>query len=126
MVVFIQGMVLNSKDQLKSAVLAAFRAAHFITREYAPHVYFTIYRAPKDGYWPAGPLDKNNPDTGQFQMLYPQEEDSCRTFPYEHNLIPSDGQYSRRSNDGSYVWNFWKNYVCCEERGQKLLFEIGG
>ena len=108
---------MHSHDPLKAAVLSAYRAAHVITRGGEPHVYFSIYQSDRDGYWPAPPLDKNIKDSGTFQMLYPREDGSCMHFPYG-----ADPQGNRRSDDGSYVWNFWKKYACCERKGQWLLF----
>lgn len=108
---------MTAQDPLKAAVLSAFRAAHFITRPGEPHLYFSIYQSKRDGYWPPDPLTENDKESGQWQMLYPRSEGSCRSFPYGGN--PST---SRRSTDGSYVWNFWRSYECCERKGQRLLF----
>lgn len=109
---------MHSHDPLKAAVLSAFRAAHVLTRGAEAHVYFSIFQSSEDGYWPAPPLDKGIRDSGTFQMLYPKKDTSCRRFPYS-----ADPSGNRRSTDGSYVWNFWKKYACCERRGQWLLFD---
>ena len=111
---------MTQQDPAKAGVLAAFRAAHFITRPAEPHLYFTIFTPDRDGYWPAPPLDKDDPDTGIWQMLYPKMESQCMQFPYE---ATPPGE--RRSEDGNYVWNFWKSYKCCERRGQDLIFHSG-
>jgi integrating conjugative element protein (TIGR03756 family) len=108
---------MTTQDGLKSAVLTTFRAAHVITRNGEPHLYYTIGQPSEDGYWPSGPLNHNDPDTGMFQMLYPNAETSCEQFPYS-----GDPSYARRSEIGSYVWNFWKKYKCCQRQGQTLLF----
>ncbi|MCG8612242.1 MAG: TIGR03756 family integrating conjugative element protein [Pseudomonadales bacterium] len=109
-----------SQDPLKAAVLSAFRAAHFITRSNEPHLYFTIDEDDEPGYWPPEPLDQDDENTGQWQMLYPLKEESCRSFPYSSNESTS-----RRSIDGSYVWNFWRAFKCCAQEGAVLIFHSG-
>jgi len=111
---------MTAQDPLKAAVLAAFRAAHIITRNLEPHLYYTVGQPATDGYWPYGPLDQNDSDTGEFQMLYPKKDTSCAKFPYS-----GDPSITRRSSDGSYIWNFWKAYKCCKRQGQKLIYHTG-
>lgn len=111
---------MTSQDPLKAATLSAFRAAHFITRSGEPHLYFDIDEGSEPGYWPPGPLDQDDEDTGQWQMLYPHEESGCRSFPYSGNESSS-----RRSTDGSYIWNFWRAFKCCEQEGAILIFHSG-
>jgi len=111
---------ITAQDPLKAAVLSAFRAAHVITRNVEPHLYYTIGQPASDGYWPAGPLDQDDKDTGIFQMLYPQKDTSCQKFPYS-----GDPAFSRRPSDGNYVWNFWKAYKCCKRQGQTLIYHTG-
>lgn len=111
---------MTSQDPLKAAVLSAYRAAHFITRSGTPHIYQPFTVSSRQGYWPPGSLDQNNSDTGVWQMLVPQKDSSCARFPYGGN--PSA---ARRSTDGSYVWNFWRAYKCCERKGQTLIFHSG-
>lgn len=111
---------LHQEDDLKAAVLTTFRALHFVTRNNTPHVYMPVSPQQEDGYWPAGPLDHGDSDTGRFQMLYPRDDDSCEAFPYERS--PSA---TRRADDGSYVWNFWKAYKCCARVGDTLVWHNG-
>ena len=106
-----------SHDPLKAAVLAAFRAVHFITRLGQPHVYTALDPSSRDGYWPAGPLEQTDKDTGLWQMLYPKADTRCQRFPYGSDPLPQ-----RRSLSGQYLWNFWKAYECCQVRGQILVF----
>ena len=111
---------LTQADGLKSGVVTAFRAMHFITRTSEPHLYFSIGEPGEPGYWPAPPLDQNDQETGVFQMLYPDKESSCQQFPLSATPSPT-----KRSDDGSYVWNFWKAYKCCERVGQTLVWHSG-
>lgn len=111
---------MTAQDPLKAAVLSVFRAAHFITRSGEPHLYFSIDEDDEQGYWPPDPLDQDDSDTGQWQMLYPDEEDGCRSFPYS-----SSESASKRSTDGSYIWNFWRAFKCCEQEGAVLIFHAG-
>jgi len=110
----------TSQDPLKAAVLVAYRAAHFITDKGEPHLYFTIAKSDSDGYWTPGRLDQSDSRTGEWQMLYPKMDSSCKRFPYGGN--PSS---SRRSDDGSYIWNFWRKYKCCQKKGSTLIFHNG-
>lgn len=111
---------LHQEDDLKAAVLTTFRAAHVITRDNEPHVYMPVSPQTEPGYWPAGALEDGDDETGKFQMLYPKDEDSCEAFPYGQNPAGN-----LRSNDGSYVWNFWKSYKCCARTGDSLLWHSG-
>lgn len=111
---------MTSQDPLKAAVLSAFRAVHFVTRSGAPHVYQQLPSGSREGYWPAGPLDKDDSRTGKFQMLFPHSSSSCVQFPYSAN--PSE---SYRSTSGSYIWNFWKAYKCCQRKGSTLVYHSG-
>lgn len=111
---------MTAQDPLKASVLSAFRAAHVVTRTGEPHVYLTVDQPDSDGYWPSDPLDKDESDTGIWQMLYPQEDDSCQGFPYGGSP-PS----ARRSTDGNYVWSFWKSYKCCQRKGSTLILHTG-
>jgi len=111
---------MTAQDPLKAATLAAYRLAHIVTRKNEPHLYFTIDKDSDDGYWPPGSLDEDDDDTGQWQMLYPEKETSCRDFPYGGN--PSA---SRRSTDGSYIWNFWRAFKCCPRGGMILVGHTG-
>tara|TARA_R110002167_G_scaffold204404_11_gene408604 strand:+ start:19318 stop:20499 length:1182 start_codon:yes stop_codon:yes gene_type:complete len=108
------------QDEMKAAVVDAFKVGHIVTRTGQPHIYFNIAQGSQDGYWGPGPLEKGQPKTGKFQMLYPKTESNCYSFPY--SATPSQ---SRRSEDGSYVWNFWRWYKCCKRQGQTLLFHSG-
>ena len=109
------------QDPLKSAVLKAFRVLHFVTGNPATRVVSTLDTTSRDGYWPYGPLDQNDPDTGKWQMLYPKQDTGCYRFPYSGTSTHAD----RRSTDASYVWNFWKAYKCCERGGTSLIFHSG-
>ncbi|MBL4761085.1 MAG: TIGR03756 family integrating conjugative element protein, partial [Gammaproteobacteria bacterium] len=108
---------MTAQDPLKAAVLSVFRAAHIITRRGEPHLYFSIDEGDEQGYWPPDPLDQDDDDSGLWQMLYPHEEEGCRSFPYAANE-PS----RQRSTDGNYIWNFWRAYECCEREGAVLIF----
>ena len=110
-----------AQDPLKSAVLKAFRVAHFVTGNSAARIFVELDHSSQDGYWPYGPLDQNDGNTGKWQMLYPKEDDSCQQFPYNATSTHED----RRSDDYNYVWNFWKAYKCCERKGSNLIFHTG-
>lgn len=110
----------TGQDPLKAAVLTAFRAGHVVTRKGQPHVYYTAKGKDKKGYWVPDGLDKDEKGTGQFQMLYPDVEEDCTSFP-----LGKEPAAKKRSSDNSYVWNFWREYKCCEKKGAVLLFHSG-
>ena len=107
-------------DRLKSSVLTAHRAAHFITRSSQPHLYFSIDEDDDENWWAPDPYTQSKGSTGRWQMLYPNDEDKCVQFPYG-----SQPSSDRRATDGSYVWNFWREYKCCDEGKGKLIFHFG-
>lgn len=108
------------QDSFKSAVLGVFRAAHFITRTGQPHVYFPLDAPDGKGRWPPAGLSQNDANSGQFQMLYPDVETDCRSFPY--GATPG---LSKRDTTTQYVWNFWRKHKCCQRRGDQLIFHSG-
>lgn len=107
----------TASDEIKSAILATYRAAHFITREDTWHVVNDIYIPHTKGLWVDNELDFEDGSTGKFQQLLPYKESSCKTFPLEPN---PDGK--RRGETGATMWNFWRRVNCCKKRGSKLLF----
>ena len=107
----------SAEDEVKAAVLATYRAAHFITREDTWHVVNDIYIPHKKGLWVDNELDFEHPNTGKFQQLLPYTESKCQSFPLKAN---PDGK--RRGETGATMWNFWRRVSCCKKRGSKLLF----
>lgn len=110
----------TNHDLVKESGLIAFRSAHFITRRNQSHVYTTIDQSNREGFWPPGPLTEN---TGKWQQLAPKGETSCKTFPLNAGTGPSDGLAGYRSDDGAHVWNLWRRYKCCKDRGD-FLYDI--
>ncbi len=108
------------QDSFKSAVLGVYRAAHFIVQKGQPHIYYPLKPPSGKGRWPPGGLKYNNPDSGQFQMLYPDTESDCRSFPY--GATPG---LSKRDITTQYVWNFWRRHKCCRRAGSKLVYHSG-
>jgi len=114
-----RGGFLYQQNTYKSAVLTAFRSAHVTTRDGQPHIYVPMGGNQESGFWPPPPLENNDADTGIFQMLYPEEQQSCKTWPQ------GEPTQAEQSDDGSYVWNFWRPYKCCERRGAILIWHAG-
>jgi len=65
------------------------------------------------GYWPAGPLNESEPQTGKWQELTPTRSKTCVTFPHT-------GPHAQ-SPRGDYAWALWRPYTCCERKGQTFL-----
>jgi integrating conjugative element protein (TIGR03756 family) len=101
-------------DDFKAAAVMAQRAGDVITRNGQPHVYLPLTPAPRDGYWPPGPIVENDASTHKWQLLSPQVQPTCAIFPSE----------PLQSADGGYAWSLWRPYSCCKREGQTFLFSI--
>ena len=101
-------------DDFKAAAVMAQRAGDFITRNWQPHVYLPLTPAPRDGYWPPGPIVENDASTHKWQLLSPLVQPTCAIFPSD----------SVQSADGGYAWSLWRPYSCCKREGQTFLFSI--
>ena len=101
-------------DDFKAAAVMAQRAGDFITRNWQPHVYLPLTPAPREGYWPPGPIVENDASTHKWQLLYPLVQPTCAIFP--------SGPV--QSADGGYAWSLWRPYSCCKREGQTFLFSI--
>lgn len=104
----------TNHDLLKESGLIAYRSVHFISRTGQPHVYTSINQSSSRGFWPPGPLTETS---GKWQQISPKAETSCHYLPMSMNLFPSDGKSAYRSDDGNHVWNFWRRYKCCQQKG---------
>ena len=101
-------------DDFKAAAVMAQRAGDVITRHGQPHVYVPLTPAPRDGYWPPGPIVENDASTHKWQLLSPEVQPTCAIFPSE----------PLQSADGGYAWSLWRPYSCCKREGQTFLFSI--
>jgi integrating conjugative element protein (TIGR03756 family) len=101
-------------DDFKAAAVMAQRAGDVITRNGQPHVYVPLTPAPRDGYWPPGPIVENEASTHKWQLLSPQVQPTCAIFPSE----------PLQSADGGYAWSLWRPYSCCKREGQTFLFSL--
>lgn len=101
-------------DDFKAAAVMTQRAGDFITRNWQPHVYLPLTPAPRDGYWPPGPIIENDASTHKWQLLSPRVQPTCAIFP--------SGPV--QSADGGYAWSLWRPYSCCKREGQTFLFSI--
>ena len=108
-----QGFVVQP-DDFKAAAVMAQRAGDVITRNGQPHVYWPLTPAPRDGYWPPGPIVENDGSTHKWQLLYPQRQNTCAIFPSD----------TLQSADGGYAWSLWRPYSCCKREGQTFLFSL--
>lgn len=104
----------NNHDVLKESGLIAFRSVHFISRRNEPHVYRTIAQSNSRGFWAPGSLTETS---GKWQQIEPRAESSCHYLPMSMGISPSDGKGGYRANDAGHVWNFWRQYRCCQRRG---------
>jgi len=113
-------------DEPKAAAVIAQRAGDIVTRTGQPHVYWPLAGMSLSGgkVWPPGPLLETDRTTGQWQMLSPRAESSCSVFGSNDIASMSGWGGGRVDPGGDYVWNLWRPYQCCEQRGQIFLFSI--
>lgn len=121
-----QGWVSQS-DEVKNRSVAAFRAAHVVTREGQPHVY--RYAEPKkEGFIrnDIPSLTPTNVESGSWQMMYPTKMNQCglmQSLPIETSGGIRDTKYT--SDDGTYIYNLWRRYECAvRPLGAVKLYEI--
>lgn len=110
----------TQQDTFKTSVLGVFRAAHIVTRGGQGHIYQEVPRDGGQGFFAPDPLTEGDDESGMFQMLYPDVESSCRSFPYG-----GEPSASKRDTKTQYVWNFWRAYKCCDKGGAKLIYSVG-
>lgn len=116
------GFVTQSEDPKAGAVIAQ-RAADIATRTAQPHVYTPVGSIPG---WPDGgmrveeppEINANDPDSCLWQQLAPNPSSECIVFGENDTAdVFANWSAGRDSEDGSYVWNLWRPYSCCQDRG---------
>lgn len=118
----------NHFDDYKAAAVVASRVASIVTSGSMSHVALSANGSRKAGYWPAGEVNEWDEKTGKYQMLYPKTDNKCHLFGHiSTSLSPSasDGYADRRSSNGNYAWNLWREYSCCRKEGQIFLYFVG-
>ncbi len=105
-------------DELKARATAAFRGVHVVTREGQSHLYRPALNigAPGLRTWFPEPLNPNDITTGAWQMVFPEKQNECRRLP-ETGIDPgisTPRDPALTSDSGSYVWNVWRQYRCCQ------------
>ncbi|MEX2259809.1 MAG: TIGR03756 family integrating conjugative element protein [Woeseia sp.] len=112
-------------EEPKAAALTAQRAGDIVTRTAQPHIYVPLTGPSGNGQrvWGPGPLLEMDATTGTWQMLAPQAETSCAVFGSNDTASLVGWGGGRVDAAGDYVWNLWRPYQCCEDRGL-FLFDI--
>jgi integrating conjugative element protein (TIGR03756 family) len=110
-------------EEPKAAALNAQRAGDIVTRLAQPHVYLPVTGtfSTTQQVWPPGPLIEADHRTGTWQMLLPEVDSSCEPFGANDLASVSGWGGGRVDPEGDYVWNLWRPYQCCEQRGIFLL-----
>ena len=110
-------------DDVGAAALTTVRAAHVVTRQTQPHVYVPVNDQCKQSpCWPPGELEVGDTDTGKFQMLWPETQDSATALtPGFGDRNWSRGKYNLEQQ---YAWAFWRPYSCCKPKGLFLYATI--
>ena len=110
-------------EEPKAAAINAQRAADIVTRIGQPHIYVPIKggSSSRQRVWPPGPLLEGDSATGEWQMLLPKPESTCRVFG-SNDLASLHGWGGGRVDaQGDYAWNLWRPYRCCRDRGVFLF-----
>ncbi|WP_258313270.1 TIGR03756 family integrating conjugative element protein [Alteromonas sp. KUL42] len=111
------GVVLNH-DHFKASSVIAQRSMDIVFNG-----AFGLYRASLDGpegqyYLPEMEIEEWSSDKGKWQMLYPNYESECHIFGDKTVKEPTEtdieGWSDYRSEDGDYVWHYWRKYECCK------------
>lgn len=119
-------------DEVKNRALAAFRAVHVVTRDGQSHLYNFAEHKRFDGIevWPVPALEPNKKETGAWQLLIPKTTEGCALLqdtPLDAGIL-SQRDPELTSPSGSYVFNVWRRYECCNEPGgsgfKSLIGEI--
>lgn len=117
-------------DEVKNRSVAAFRAAHVVTRDSQAHLYNTVSRYKDSGLriQHPGELDPHDKATGAWQMLYPKKASECTLL---QNSEADGGIFTARdvdltSDSGSYVYNVWRKYTCCKKPKRAGLVKFIG
>ncbi|MBE0362222.1 hypothetical protein PULV_a4037 [Pseudoalteromonas ulvae UL12] len=112
------GVVLN-QDHYKASAVIAQRSIDIVFNG-----AFGIYSDELDGsegqwYRPSMSVEEWSTKEGKWQMLYPKYESGCHILGEERLKRPSDadmeGWGDRRSDDGDYIWHYWRRYECCQK-----------
>lgn len=113
------------KHPYKSAALAAFKAAHIVTRPMQSRVYQSLIASKKLGYWPPEAVEPNNSETA-WQPLYPKLQMKAGVWPdIDDSTSITDPFADRMSDSGEYVWAVWRTYRGCERKGTMLIAHFG-
>lgn len=114
-------------DEPKAAAINSQRAGDIITRSGQPHIYVTIptgtHTTRGMRTWRPGPLKENDPRTGTWQMLVPVSQPSCEVFGVNDVFNFTGWGGGKVDPEGDYVFNLWRPYSCCRDRG-RYLFSI--
>jgi len=115
----------TQSEEPKAAAINAQRAGDIVTRTGQPHIYVPMPGSAiaGQGIWPPGPLVEDDPATGEWQMLLPKSESTCKVFGTNDLASVSGWGGGRVDAQGDYVWNLWRPYSCCQNRGD-FLFDI--
>lgn len=125
------GFVHNAHDY-KAGAVAAQRAANIVTQRYQPHVYVPVVSElpfvddiANQGYWPPGEAVEGNARTAKWQQLLPRANaaPACHVFAdLDDQLGAAIDVFAARTNElTGYVWNLWRPYSCCEQKGAVLI-----
>lgn len=106
----------NNKDDTKAGAVIAQRAGEIVTRDTQPHIYQYLDLTGCKQNWCGKPseLTENDPNSGQWQMLFPVAETTCSVFgANDTTSLTSWGDTYASKTDGAYVWNLWRHYQGC-------------
>jgi len=103
---------LNQPEEAKAAAVIAQRAVDIVTKSNQPHIYKSLSHS-CGVHCDVMETHENNDDT-QFQMVYPDIENTCAAFGKNDVLNPTPWHSAAMSkSNGDYAWLMWRHYHGC-------------
>jgi integrating conjugative element protein (TIGR03756 family) len=113
-----EGKVATTNDAKAASVIAQ-RAADLTTSTAIPgHIYQPLPNQCGE-HCDATPIQENS-DKTQFQMIYPNQEDTCDYF----GKTLSYGESAEIRAQGAYIWIIWRYYRGCHDGAGDFVQEI--
>lgn len=115
------GFILQ-KDEVKAAAVIAQRVGSIVTQQGQPHIYQPLHGNNYNKSWLPGELKENDRSTGIWQMVAPKQDTQCDVFG-KNDVASRTWSHGRHSEDNRYVFNLWRPYKCCQQKGA-FLFKV--
>lgn len=118
---------INQMSDPKTGAVIAQRVGDIVTRSGQPHVYSKLSGGGGGGMkvWNPPPLVETRSNTGKWQMLTPNMENSCSVFGTNDIASIAGWGGGKQAASRNYAWTLWRPYSCCKKKRGKFLFSTG-